>query len=82
MFRYKELLRLKTRDFELWAWKAQRVLIEEEMRSANLIRAALGTNDRYRRWYNERENLVLQLDGKLKERHKAAWAELKLIGKG
>lgn len=82
MFKYKELLRLKVRDFELWAWMAQKALIEKEMRFTNLTRVAMSTNDRYQRWHNSQEALLLRLDGKEKERHKAAWAELKMIGKG
>ena len=82
MFSYTKLLRLKKRDFELWAWKAQKALIEREMLLANTIRISQARNDRYHQFFSERRRELLRLDGKLKEVHKETWLELEEKGRG
>jgi len=82
MFSYAKLLRLKKRDFEFWTWKAQKALIEKEMRSANTMRVAMTSQEKYRQWFEERRSMLLRLDGKLEDLQKENWEALWAKGRG
>ena len=81
-FNYAALLRLKKRDFELWAWKAQKALVKKEMDLANTIRIAQATQSQYSVYWQGRKTELLRLDGKLKELHKEVWEELRMKKRG
>ena len=76
------LRRLKKRDFEFWAWKAQKVLIEKEVFFVNMIRIAMGTNESYMQFFHEKQSDLLRLDGKLEQVQKEAWEDLKMKRRG
>jgi len=82
MFSYAKILSLKSRDFELWAWKAQRVRIENEMLLANTIRISQASNDKYRQFFSLRQSELYRLDGKLADIQKEAWEDLKAKARG
>ncbi len=65
------------REFELWAWKAQKALVEKEMILANTIRISQTTNDKYHQYFSSKKMELLRLDGKLAEIQKETWEELK-----
>lgn len=82
MFNYEKLLSLKKRDFELWAWKAQKALVEKELLLAQTMRVSQASNDRYREFFNEKQTELLRLDGKLAEVQKETWEDLKAKKRG
>ena len=82
MFRYKELLRLKKRDFEFWAWKALKAKIEKEMFFVYGVRTAMATNERYSEFFHEKQSELFRLDGKLDDLYKESWDYLKMKKRG
>lgn len=82
MFSYAKILSLKSRDFELWAWKAQKALIEREMRLANTIRISQAKQDQYSRFFDERRIELARLDGRKSEVYDEAWEIIKMKGRG
>jgi len=75
-------LRLKKRDFEFWVWKAQKALVEKEMRLANTIRIAMTKQEQYDRFFNDRRTELARLDGKRSPVYEESWAFLKMKGRG
>jgi len=84
MFSYKELLskRLKKRDFEFWAWKAQKALVRKEMLLANTVRISQAKQEQYSRFFDEKRTELARLDGKRSEVHEEAWEFLKIKKRG
>jgi hypothetical protein len=84
MFSYAELLsrRLKKRDFEFWAWKAQKELIRKEMLTANTVRIAMATQENYSQFFQRKQTELFRLDGKLEEFHRGEWEDLKRMKGG
>jgi len=84
MFSYKELLskRLKKRDFEFWAWKAQKALVRKEMLLANTIRISQAKQEQYSRFFDEKRTELARLDGRQSEVYEEAWELIKIKGRG
>jgi len=82
LFDYELLLSLKKRDFEVWAWKAQKALINRELRDMNTARIATANNEHFSLRFNTRQKELFRLEGKLETMQKEAWDDLKKIGRG
>lgn len=70
------------RDFEFWAWKAQKALVEKEMRFANTVRTAMTSQANYSQWFHDKQTELLRLDGKLEQVQREAWEDLKMKRRG
>ena len=63
-------------------WKAEKALIEKEMKLANTIRVAMANQSQYSRFFNNLRTRLAALDGKASPVYDEAWAAIRAKGRG